>query len=605
MKFCSQCGKQKEPKHRVCIYCGASDPDFDPKKGDPVREREAKAGTENSGDKNPKQPMTRKQKYILTAAVVMTAATGSFYYIGSGQSDPMGVVESFITGLDDGDAEKVRSTLVTAADYEQVSLKQAELFMEYIDQGPYLLEEIAYQLAESAENYQETDEIEAFFGNGEGPVDLEVAGSTWFFFDDYAITMEPEDFVIEFSGDAEIRVDDVEVDWERLDRQQVSLGEFDFDEYEITVFKSTVFDEMEQTASVDHNSRNIQSFDFDTGEVMVTSSIREVELLHNGDETGMMIEAEESLSPVYMGDEIMLGAKADTAFGEIYAEEKPIDSGFVEFQFTPDDETAESVMSDITDLYKDEGFLEFARGISEIEVIETVGFSIEDMELMQLSNGDWEISVPIYEQWVTGDAVSEEQLESTEPEVFDLQLSYNSSTDEWGIAERNAIADDISSTDQWETVDFDSESKVEELIDALDLSVAEEDLEDIEDQLEIMINEYHEHHVAAINGESIHDVKAFIDDDAEDYEQSVQDYIDYARNEGITQEFNGSDLISYEEQEGNLLEITTVDRYYIHTDNGGTTHLTEFESTYLVSDGEEGFSLINLESTDEKWREEQ
>ncbi|AOM81724.1 TcaA second domain-containing protein [Salisediminibacterium beveridgei] len=605
MKFCSQCGKQKDPKHRVCIHCGAKVPDVNQGNEGPPKEREAKADSENPGNSAPKLPMSKKQKYILTAVLVITAASGSFYYIGSSQSDPMGVVESFITGLDEGDTEKVRNTLVTASDYEEVSLKQAELFMEYIDQGPYLLEEIAYQLAESVEDIQEPDEVEAFVGSEEGPVDLEITGSKWLFFNAYAITMKPEDFVIHFAGDAEIRVDDEEVEWERLDRQRVSLGEYDFDEYDVTIHKSTVFDELKQTAAVDHNSRNIQSFDFDTGELMVTSALHEIELIHNGDETGVMIEGEGSIGPVRMDDSVMIGAKAETVFGDHLADEQSIDSGLVEFQFTPDDETAESAMSDIADLYKDEGYLEFARETSEIEVIDTVGFSTEDMKLMEHTNGDWEIAVPFYEQWVTGEAGSEDDLESNEPDVFELKLSYSSSTDEWGIAERNAIADAVSSPEEWETVEYDSESKVKELIDALDLSVTGEDPEDLEEQLEFMINDYHEHHVAAINGESIDDVTAFIDEDADDYEQSVQDYIDYARQEGITQEFNGSDLISYEEQEGDLLEIITVDRYYIHTDNGDTTHLTEFESTYLVSDGEEGLSLINLESTDEQWSEEQ
>src|SRR5699024_2768958 len=97
MKHCKQCGQENKDQ-KFCVNCGAKLDDSSQPQG-------------NAGGKQPKKPMTKKQKLAAVVASGVAILFIALYFIGAHFTSHERLVKNFEAAVNDEDAKKLAKTL--------------------------------------------------------------------------------------------------------------------------------------------------------------------------------------------------------------------------------------------------------------------------------------------------------------------------------------------------------------------------------------------------------------------------------------------------------------------------------------------------------------
>lgn len=615
MKFCSQCGNGIQAGQKVCTQCGAR----------LLNEEKAENGYTNNIVSNEekvqkeiqsiekteqpervqartKKPGSKKKKAGIVAVVAGVALVAGSYQVIASQFGPEKTVEGLFDAVSEGDKEQLATYLIRA-DGEEIDDHQLEWVMETL-QDPFLYGEVKEEMTQAAFHYRENGgaaESEPGFSTGV-PLNLEQTKKAFGLFDDYAAVLHPMEMEIGLKHEGATWA----LNGETVPSQEIKFGVYSLGlhypgTYELSADIEMIFGSHEVNETVVHDGRWIE-IPLYTESLGIVSHIEGAELYVNEESTGVVLEhGLSSFDQLLYDDGLSLYAVVDTPFGELTSESVSPRASEIELHFP----VGEGLVKDILDLLfadLDEGrFLEQYSDLSGINEVPTDVSVMADQAYLQEGKHDrfWQITVPYRETWqANGDAGGEESIRD-----YDLVLMMPGNQSEWQVQ-------DLWLTDEprhgnWVTRSYDEESQFAYL-EALQ---PEEDGKasyraDEIGYLDELFNNFHSDNVNAINGGNKNHAVRMIHESAGNYAKSVTDYIDYLRGRNITQEFKGSKVIDVrEEGSEDVYIVTTEDRYIIHHNEDGRSREAMFETEYKVILTEEGYFVLELVSTDEKWNE--
>ncbi len=233
--FCEKCGAKIEDGVKFCEECGTAVVSEEivietPEKEVPKNEFVAPVLDENA-DETPvlnsvpqvpreKKPMSKKNKIILIASLVLVICLVCLYYVGKTLADPARIVNSYVDAVSSGDYAKAyeymdieESEFTTKEIYEKVMQNQKT--KEDSDILNYTIEEVGnesglmrvYGVTYTKKGGTSTSYMDVTL--------MKQPGKKWLFFDDYKIAEDglvAKEYTITAPDGATVYVDDIKVE---------------------------------------------------------------------------------------------------------------------------------------------------------------------------------------------------------------------------------------------------------------------------------------------------------------------------------------------------------------------------------------------------------
>ena len=185
MKHCKQCGQENKDQ-KFCVNCGAKLDDSSQPQG-------------NAGGKQPKKPMTKKQKLAAVVASGVAILFIALYFIGAHFTSHERLVKNFEAAVNDEDAKKLAKTLNFQDVDEKIGAADVKGFLEYLKENPdeagsmieSLHEQSGLISGKGKQTSNKEELMEMFFPSGEAALVMIEEGNGFLFFDTYKLTVEP------------------------------------------------------------------------------------------------------------------------------------------------------------------------------------------------------------------------------------------------------------------------------------------------------------------------------------------------------------------------------------------------------------------------------
>jgi len=123
-RFCTECGKEAEANHKVCIHCGT--------KLGPIKKEQVEKKQRTTPKK--KQPMSKKNKIIISAVVAVVVLLFGLNTWASSHYSAESVDKRFNQALAAGDAKKIKK-LSYHEDGSSIESEEAEALVKLVTEG--------------------------------------------------------------------------------------------------------------------------------------------------------------------------------------------------------------------------------------------------------------------------------------------------------------------------------------------------------------------------------------------------------------------------------------------------------------------------------------
>ncbi|WP_177304810.1 TcaA NTF2-like domain-containing protein [Salisediminibacterium selenitireducens] len=548
-----------------------------------------------------KKPLSKKKKATIGVAVAGVALLFGSYQVMTAQFTPEKTVEGIFDAVAEGDKERLGDYLVRA-DGEELEDHQLTLMIDML-QDPFLFEEVKNDMNLSALQYRENEAIagEDHTFSSDIPIALEQKGKKLMIFDDYAAVLYPLDM--------EVRLDYEDVAWslngEEVSSYEVSTGIYSLGPqylgtYDLSVEIDMAFGRHEIEETVVHDGRWLE-VPLHMEALEIISHISGAELYVNDAVMDITLEHGETFFDRVLYDEgMMLHAVADTPFGEMASEPVPLDESKIELKYAVGEDLAEELM-DMRFAELDAGrFLDDYSDVSEVNEVPVAISFIPEEAYLQEGKQDmfWQVTIPYRETWQSPDETGGEESVRD----YELVLILPGDDDEWRVQELWVTNEQFSG--EWITRSYDEEAQFAYLEELQTMDGKASYRANETAYLNELINGFHDDNVNAINGGDKSRAVRMIHEDAGAYKKTVTDYIDYLRGRNITQEFKGSDVIGVSEgSEEDIYIVKTEDLYIIHNNDEDRSREAKFLTEYKVVLTDDGYYLLELESTEQLWSE--
>ena len=618
MKFCNQCGSKVLDGQKVCTQCGTGliqrkkpEPDPTYQAVSNVSQPEIKEKEKTSEAEIQKEPeavpirtkthlSNKKKAGIGAAAAVLLLLAGSYQVMAS-QFSPEKTVEDLFDAVSEGDEERV-ADYVIRADGEKLDSDQLTWVMDML-QDPFLYGDIKHNMTQTALHYQKNgasaDTDQVFFAGI--PLALEQTGKRLGLFDRYSAVLHPLDLEVGLDhGDAIWTLNGETVNAQEVNTGIHNLGLHYPGTYELSVEVDMVFGRHEVERTVVHDGQWIE-IPLHTDSLNIISHIAGADLYVNEEKTDITLEhGLTSFDRVLYDDGITFYAVADTLFGEITSKDVSPGESEIELQFLIGEELAGELLDQKFAALDEGRYLDEYSDVSGVNQVPTAVSIMADQAYLFEGKHDrfWQITVPYRETWrAHEDAGGEESYRD-----YDLVLMMPGNEGEWQVQELTMTNEERSG--DWLSRNYDEEAQFayleERQPEDSKAAYRANEMSHVND----LINGFHTDNVSAINGGDKSRAVRMIHADAGAYRKTVTDYIDYLRGRDITQEFKGSDVIDVKEDGAeDVYVVTTEDLYIIHNNEENRSREAKFLTKYKVMLTDEGYSILELMSTDQLWSE--
>ncbi|SDZ61840.1 Uncharacterized membrane protein YvbJ [Evansella caseinilytica] len=613
MSFCTSCGTKLETNAVFCTNCGAK-----------LTDGEQTNTVAATRQKPPSPPLSRKAKMIIASIAAFAVLAFGMYKLGESLTDKTKQLNAFIDSIEAEDKAYLLKHLQSGHEAQKITENTVEHLLEYIQENPYVVEELYKTTTKQIENSEKYNKIlsENFSKYEEKPlITFQENGKKFLIFDNYDFFLNPQPLYIYTNyPEATFFLDKEEVKIKNIDYDLVLLGNLLPGSYNIKATVDTDFLALEKELAVNFFTQSYTDLYFDVDDVYIDIMMDEAAVFINGEDTGTMItDMDGTFGPVLLDGSLKLHLEKDAPFGKIRTPEYTLNSeaGYLSAEFTLLPEQANDIFEQVNEFLLEWGTARVQRDSSNIttasgDMIAYLSSTIEDMidwereytgSLLKTTFDIDSVRLSVYDNhWIAEVAVSEEWDESyhysgnsphTANETYEriYYLTYDEESEQWLI---NDFDTNWLSFDSTNIKEFSFEAG-EQKSEAVDEEASLPSAAAFDELFENFISSY----VRAINETDVSLVSVYIDPDAADYQKEVSNYIDHLQSKGITEEFLAVEVVHYEEESTNRYRVETSEDYLIYY-NDGTEKQKSFASEYFVVQTDNGLKVSKLIQTKEK-----
>lgn len=337
MRFCKECGSKLQDEAEFCPECGTS------VSSEPEKKETQKSGiTQNQSRSkqvhkpNPKRPMSRKMKIILSSSAALVVALAATYFILSSFYTKEKAIEQFKQALADQDEKTLADMIYSDNSSLEIDETAVGGLLDFLDDSPSHQNEIFLSLERQVEAMDSSGSEEAMADTGtEEPVlELTKSGKKLLLFDEYKFKVQPYYFTIQTNyEDTDLFLNDEKIATADSDDYSKEVGPFMPGLYQVKA-------ELENEYATFDNQEDLKLFGEDASEyieiyldgnyVDIEAESMEGTLIINGDETDLDLKDNPSFGPIPIDGSVILKVKHDFPWGEeVESEEIPVEDTYV------------------------------------------------------------------------------------------------------------------------------------------------------------------------------------------------------------------------------------------------------------------------------------
>jgi len=328
LKYCRACGSELRKGASFCKDCGAPVHQSDEKEEqlhspeNPTESQSSDEQTEAETNRvqKRKQPVfqSKKSKIAALAGVsIIVIMIATYFIMDRFMMSPNVVADSFISAVQEKDAEKVRDHLNEGQLEMDISSEEATAFVEHLNEYPRLITEISEQLERDIQAFEKN------LNGGEGAnqealASLKRDGKKWLVFDRYVIQVRPVYVDVSSTEDKTmIYLNDQEVKEVNHDTSEL-VGPLLPGEYEIKAVVNGDYGQIEKIQQVDF----LSSEEIGMAEVVLEFSFTENYFMVHSDNDDALVYINDENTEKQVKDLLNFGPVPLDGSVQVYAEKE-------------------------------------------------------------------------------------------------------------------------------------------------------------------------------------------------------------------------------------------------------------------------------------------
>lgn len=369
MSFCGKCGSDLEPGVKFCGKCGqvisSNNETIKPMKeenenlsfhSNDVNSRDT-IQTENNKGIN-KLLASKKNKIIFGSIVAVLLAFGVLWYIGSENSKPSKIVESFNSAIASEDKSKIAELIYCSDSKLELSEKSVEPLLNYLKDNPSYSKNTIDELKKQALNLETNKSLSAIVNNkNSNTFNIVENGKKFLFFPNYKVEIKP--IYVQISTgvkDVTFTLNDEEIGKSDVDNFTKEYGPYIPGKYKLVSTYSGKYVSLNEDHDINTIAASDQKVKIEVFEslsyVKVSSDYPEAQIYVNDKDTGIKVSEAQNFGPL---------SKDTKVYGVINKNGKTVKSSVY------------TVMQGDTSIY-----LNFQQAENEIKEIEMQVYSLID-----------------------------------------------------------------------------------------------------------------------------------------------------------------------------------------------------------------------------------
>lgn len=582
MAFCKNCGTKTTAADTHCASCGN-----EVKNIKPSTHRSFKA--------------TKKQKVILFSSAASLFILGGLYYTGSTLADGSRTLNQVQQAILDEDSETLLTYMSSSDPVQEITEEHAQDLISFYHDSSYTQKDMDEYFSYRADLLR-TGDNPLFAEENAGPelpwVSFEKSGSKYLLFDNYELVLDSFPlYAASNQHEVSFQVDGESVSHDVDGQGYFYLGDFLPGEYEVTAALENDFIDLSVSSSHQHlYEEGTSELLFDVDEIEVTSSIENSVLFINGEESGMTVgTSPTTIGPVLMNGEMELHVERDSPFGTLRSEAVSPEEWDMYFDILLNEEITDSILEDMENHFEDIGLADENQSNS-VQVLEEMEWFMEMAGIHEMQ-GKFAVSIPVTEHWQQDASWNADELDMQPYEENRIYtLLFDEEDEAWEIDDYTSDYGDRVGLP--ETLTFDADKQVEEAIEQQQEATLAEYREDAESEIQNLMQNFIRGSLnfSSRGNEGVFD---YIDEDAEEYRESIIDYTEHLEESDISRTFSSYELVDYSTSDDEFYTVNTIEEYRISYGETNERKLKEYESTYNVRLTEDGFKVTELIETNE------
>ncbi|MBU9712752.1 TcaA NTF2-like domain-containing protein [Evansella tamaricis] len=642
MQFCTSCGVKLKKKTPFCTECGAklttSDPPQSNQSGeklgqaainssDPQQQRnnDSKMGEPVSRSQHqpvqsakPSKPLSKKTKILLSSVGAVLLLFFGLFKLGESLTDSDKALASFIEAVETEDVEYLVDHLKSQDENLEVTDKIVEDFLEYINENPFVKNDLMFELERAADVFNGTAPEDSYYPNSF--LTFEQHGKKFFIYDNYEFFLHPQSLNLYTNySDLTFFINEEEVVPLYIEGEYVTLGSFLPGVYDIKGVLKTDFMELEKDLQVNLFYEVSTDFYLDIDYISIDTTLTDVSVFINGKDTGMILQPDgDSFGPVLLDGSMEFHLEREAPFGKMVSPSYSINEYYYYPVFTLLEDQQNAVFETINDhLFQwgtarashDKSGLEHVMGYYEEYLFNSIDNLISynefyfgqpvkttfDVSSLQVyyNDGNWITSVSVMEEW-KGTYVSSNGNTYSQDDIHELNysLTYNEGNKKWIMSHVDPLWGYFDETNLKEFT-FEGNDQQEAVAEQIMALTAQN-----EENFQSLFYSFVSNSVDAINNRDFSIVSPWVDPDNADYRKEMSDYIDYLDTRDIYEDFIDVEVKKVDRESDDLFHVSTYEEYVIYYGDG-SAKFKGFDSEYLVRLTGDGLKVHKLLKTTE------
>ena len=257
MSYCKNCGANLKDGAHFCGACGQPVSNVNTVTKSVKTEKAVNNDAQESprsAARNSNGKRKRVNLKMIIALFIVVLIGGTYYYFDKVYFSPDKVFEGFTNAIDAKDVSKVKSYINDGQRELKATDKQAEMFINYLNENPKTYSDLYTNLKSDVDfySYQENESESPSESN---PIaNLKLNGKKWGIFDEYVIEVQPyyADVVSDYDNTA------IQVDGEKIgtvnDDEEKTFGPFLPGEHSITAIIEGDYGKVSQSLEFDDSN---------------------------------------------------------------------------------------------------------------------------------------------------------------------------------------------------------------------------------------------------------------------------------------------------------------------------------------------------------------
>lgn len=354
MRFCKECGTELHEEARFCRKCGASadlkSNETEPEKSvtkttiEPAITKatetkhsgisQSQNRTNRNQPSNPRKPVSKKGRVIISASFVLIIGLVTTYFILSSFYTEEKAVEKFKQALSDQDAKMLAGLVYSDNANMEINKDTIGGFLDFLEKNPSYQGEIVDSLYDQVSAMKDSGSREAMASSESSVLELTKRGKKLLLFDDFKFKVQPYYFTVSTNyKDTDLFLNDEKIATADTNEYSKEVGPFLPGLYQVRAElenEYSTFDYEEELVLFNEMNDDYVDVHMEGYTIDVAADNNKGTLLVNGEKTDLNLEDELSFGPVPLDGSVTVQVQYDFPWGEEEtSDEIPVEDSYV------------------------------------------------------------------------------------------------------------------------------------------------------------------------------------------------------------------------------------------------------------------------------------